>query len=883
MLTSIIEGSIHLAVVPILIGPLQVLLAILPAILVAIGGVIAAMLKPASIKIGLQVLWRNKIPTLAIVAVIGGACYGFSYLHGFGGGKAAAFQGKTEWAMYRGGLDRRGGGRDGAPDPVGGGEVWAFAQKFKTYYSSPAIIGNRIVAGAAKKEVFADRGGIYCLDAQSGAMVWEFAPSDFRATYSSPAVSGKYVVCGEGLHLTTDARIFCLSFETGKKLWEVKSASHVESSPCIYTNMVFCGAGADGVYAMRLDTPPGKSPVVWHLKSFRDMGLDSANTFHCDSSLAAVNGRVYFTSAELHDGDWSGIACVDAATGKCIWKVDTSMPVWGSPTIISNRLFVGMGNGNMVESAEQYWARKQQELRKAGKSPKEISALAPKYAAGGELWAIDAITGKTNWVRKLGKTMLGTVAVADDRLYFAGSDGIFTCITMDNELLGQWDAHEPINTCPAVGSNHVYVATDSGRFFGLDRRTLKPVWQTRLGNGALFSSSPALGFGHIYIGTPERGLVCMGSPADQQIEMVWNGARGGHGNYGSVDGSFLPAKGSYSDRWPKDFEGDLPPVSGSLACLNNTLYVPVTFGSQTGLAAMAVSSTSSKLPETNQWFAATVLPIAGAVAATTSRVYFVEGKIGDAGRKLHCVDAVSGKDTWQATVDAGASGELLLTTSHLFLFGRNGELSCLATKGADAGKTIWSTPVGAGIGVPCLIGDIVAIATKEGVAALQSSTGKPLWKQSSPKAPVTGPAANEDVVVVATADGLAGLSIVNGATLWSLKCAPSSAPLVTDDKRVLCTTADGEIKAVGWDGKELFHLANAIPGMPAMLLGDKLLFCAQGEFTAVDLSAKNEESRWLEITPDFLGKVIAPPILANGFVYFVTDQKGLVSTKQGKR
>lgn len=882
----------HLAVVPILIGPLQVLLAVLPAILVAIGGALLALFKPSSIKLFAKVLWRNKVATLLTAAVVAGLCYGLPKARQyFWPSRVARFTGKAEWTMFRGGLSRRGGGTDGAPDPVGGGTVWSFARDFKTYYSSPAIVGNRVIASAAKKGVFADRGAIYCLDATNGAVAWEFAPSDFRATFSSPSVNGKYVVCGEGLHLTTDARIICLGSDDKdvRKLWEVKTTSHVESSPCFYSNMVFCGAGADGVYGLRLDTPAGTSPVAWHLKSLHDAGLNETNTFHCDGSTAAYDGRVYFSSAELHPGDWSGVACVNAANGQMIWKVDTTMPVWGSPTIVSNRLFIGMGNGNFVETAEEYWARKQQELRKEGKSKNEIDALAPKYAAGGELWDMDALTGKKNWVRKLRKTLLGAVAAADGKLYFAASDGLFTCITLDNELVAQWDAHEGIKTSPAIGSNCVYVATDSGRFYGLDRRTLKPVWQTRLGNGDLFTSSPAVGLGHIYIGTPEDGVICLGSPADQQIETVWGGARGTSGNAGTLDGSTLPAKGSFAWRWPADSAADkVPSISGDLACVGNTLYVPVASGSQTGLAAMAVSGGSAattaaaKAPETNKWFAATALPVSGAVAATTRRVYFVEGRMGDSNRSLRCVDAAAGRELWRTPVDAAASGEFFLTRSNLLAFCRAGELVCLDTREGEAGRTLWSAAVGRTVGAPCLAGDLALAATgKDGVVAVRCDTGKVLWKQASPATPVSGLAANDDVVAVATSNGLAGLSLANGGQLWSILCAPSTAPLAADEDRLVCVTADGDLLAASWSGRELCRIKGATPGLPVLLLGDKVLFCTRDAFQKIDFSEKNAESRWLATA--WLGALTTPPILSDGSVYFATAERGLICARQGKR
>ena len=56
-----------LAVIPILVGPLQVLLALLPAMLVALGGALLALFRPSTAKQSLKVLWRLKAPLLLLL------------------------------------------------------------------------------------------------------------------------------------------------------------------------------------------------------------------------------------------------------------------------------------------------------------------------------------------------------------------------------------------------------------------------------------------------------------------------------------------------------------------------------------------------------------------------------------------------------------------------------------------------------------------------------------------------------------------------------------------------------------------------------------------------------------------------------------------------
>ena len=113
---------LSLGVIPILIGPMQVLLAILPAIGVALLGILASLLKPAMMLAALKVAWRNKVAVSAVLLICVGLVYGYQHLPSFG--RAAAFAGTAEWPMFRGGLSRRGAQADGKEDPLAGGQVW---------------------------------------------------------------------------------------------------------------------------------------------------------------------------------------------------------------------------------------------------------------------------------------------------------------------------------------------------------------------------------------------------------------------------------------------------------------------------------------------------------------------------------------------------------------------------------------------------------------------------------------------------------------------------------------------------------------------------------------------------------------------------------------
>lgn len=328
--------TVQLAVVPVLVGPLQVLLAMLPAILIGIGSALLALFKPATFKLALRLLWRLKVSVIISVVLVAGTVYAARALwRSSGGAIGKAEAAANDWPMFRAGPRRTGASPTDAP-PLEGGIKWAFASEAKTFYSSPAIVGNRVYGTSAEVGVFSDRGAIYCLDADTGGVVWKSVPGGFRATFSSPSISGKYLVTGEGLHQTRDGRILCLDVaRNGAVLWSYRTKSHVESSPALADGRAYIGAGDDGYYCFQLEPDPAGNPVMlWHLPGDKYPDAETSPIVH--------EGRVYFG---LGIGG-QALVCVEADSGKELWRVPTPHPVFAPPTIARGKVFVGMGHGD---------------------------------------------------------------------------------------------------------------------------------------------------------------------------------------------------------------------------------------------------------------------------------------------------------------------------------------------------------------------------------------------------------------------------------------------------------------------------------------------------------------------------------------------------------
>lgn len=511
---------------PILVGPLQVLRA-MPGPLLSVA---LALSKISNWNLPLRPAWRLRIPML-LLATLGYA----SVLDVKGalpspGDKVPAKTSQTDWPGFRGGLLRNG-VVPGSPSPVQGGVNWAFTAETRTFYSSPAVVGNRVYISSADKGVFSDRGAIYCLDADTGVVVWKSVPPGFRATFSSPAVSGKYLVCGEGLHETRDGRVVCLDVrQQGKLLWEFRTQSHVESSPYISGNRVYVGAGDDGYYCFELDPgPAGKARLVWH--------APGANLPDAEASPIAHEGKVYVGLGV----DGRALACLSAETGEELWRVPTPYPVFTPPTIVGDKIVFGMGNGNFIETADQAAVKEVEKLRQAGASAAELAKAEQNLRASGEVWCVDlrlaatvrksagksaaqqpkseeergstaVATNAVLWRYRLPEVILGAIAADTNRLYFGARDGRLYCLAHDGKEIGKYKAGDVILTSTALTTTHVYSVTESGRLIALAKGTLQPVWEIALGVQGPFLSSPTVAHGHVYVGTQEDGLLCVGQP-----------------------------------------------------------------------------------------------------------------------------------------------------------------------------------------------------------------------------------------------------------------------------------------------------------------------------------------------------------------------------------
>ncbi len=790
-----------LAVFPVLVGPLQTLLAMLPAILLGLGSMLFAVFKPGGFRKLLKFCWRQKYFLIVVVGT--GALFKYEVLPrlSFARSNSAASidTSSANWSAAQGGARRlsRGPGTNDATAPD---LIWENSRD-ATILSSPCVVGNLLVFSTATDIgpfTPEGRGAIVCVDASSGAEIWRYSPTNYRATFSSPVVSGDSVVCGEGLHQVEDARVTCLNLHTGERRWEFRTRSHVESTAAIADGRVFIGAGSDGFYGLALEPDPqGQAKVLWH--------LESSDYADCESSPVVVDGVVYFGLGE----EGAALCAVQAETGRLLWRLPTPYPVFAPPTIADGKLLLATGNGNYVQSASDLLAMKLQLLKDDGATEQQLADASEKYKAVGEVWCVDLATQTVDWKFSTSDAVLGAIACHSDGIYFGSRDRHIYRLSAGGQLVAKYELPAPMISSPAIGTKHVYCSTANGRLFCLDTG-LKPVWDTGLGAGETFSSSPVIAHGHVYIGTARRGLQCVGSPGIPPVP-AWNGGESG----GSADDDPISQNGEERWRFPSDDQSEFHVTAPMMPLLDSVFAVGVQDG-RTKLVRLRIETANEM--ERLIWSKEFAGTVDVALVGSGETICIVEESIDGSTLTLHSLSALDGLTRWshritgdsplhrriasKPGINRGALRHgIAIDVDQVYIWRDKGSLCSLdLAQGIElwdqqsvdlqmnpslkrSSELGWGTPAlasGLLFALTAVEGDPVSVM----LSAIDAKSGVTLWRSRLNEPPMGSPLVDGLEVMLRRSTDVAIHSVVDGSLLRSVSIGelPAMNPLLNPDE-----------------------------------------------------------------------------------------------------
>ncbi len=336
--------------------------------------------------------------------------------------------------------------------------------------------------------------------------------------------------------------------------WTFHAKGAFVASPAVVGDTVFAGSADGFLYAVNR----GAGTLKW---KFETKG-------RVVSSPAVAGGIVYFGSYD------STFYAVDGATGALKWKFTSGgerrfaakhlhgsepaaevMPdPWdcylSSPVVSNGKVIFGSGDGNVyaldTASGALQWKFKTSDVVHA--SPAVANGRVYIGSWDTFFYALDEATGKEVWRFKTGDDfdihnqtgIQSSAAVADGTVFFGARDAHLYALNAATgakkwatSTKGSW-----VIASPAVGNGHVYVGTsDTGLMFDFEEKTGKLVATIDLKGWPLFAS-PALAGEMLYAGSM-RGEVHAVDLATHQV--IWrfttDASKKGAAAYAKADGS----------------------------------------------------------------------------------------------------------------------------------------------------------------------------------------------------------------------------------------------------------------------------------------------------------------------------------------------------------
>ncbi len=172
---------------------------------------------------------------------------------------------------------------------------------------------------------------IYALDIETGKKVWSFATEG--SVHSSPAIWKNNLVVG-----SWDSKVYCLDTETGKKNWSYTTGRDtanyiwlgVQASPSVENGVAYIGSRDALFYAFDILT----GDTLWTQNDF--------NRSWMPSSAAIGKENIYTGSSDAFS-----FFSIDKKTGAINYSISTNAYTFSSPAIDNEMAYIGSANGRL--------------------------------------------------------------------------------------------------------------------------------------------------------------------------------------------------------------------------------------------------------------------------------------------------------------------------------------------------------------------------------------------------------------------------------------------------------------------------------------------------------------------------------------------------------
>jgi len=357
-----------------------------------------------------------------------------------------------------------------AAAPVYGSPSGTLLWKYETGYSlavSPNSDADSVFIGSWDDS-------FYCIDARYGRQKWKITNNSYWSYIYSTAVfdDEQVFVAGHNRHVPSRNSLFCLDKQSGRVIWKASLGSGGSMtrrgvpSPALYDGRLYIGSAGGGslqclnvetgreiwridTEAMRINPPAVTDEVVVFAESDRIICIDRENAaqrweFKLDTGSA---GPVVADGKVFAGGRDDRLYCLEASTGRKIWSYYAGGDVESSPVAAEGHVYFSVDNGNFycveAESGRKKWHYHADSTVRS--SPAVADGKVFFSSHNGTLYCMDAAAGRRVWSAEMegqnrsdSDPRLGVV-VADGRVYATYGQNVYCFDTGERDIYG-WNS-----------------------------------------------------------------------------------------------------------------------------------------------------------------------------------------------------------------------------------------------------------------------------------------------------------------------------------------------------------------------------------------------------------------------------------------------------------
>ena len=308
-------------------------------------------------------------------------------------------------------------------------------------------------------------GYLYALDAASGQIKWSF---------NGGQQMGSPICYQDKVFVTSGSKLYCLNAQTGTLIWTFLQPSISYTTPCIFNGTVYVGysksAGLPGLYA--LDANSGN--LIW------SNTINTGNLGAITSNPTAVAG--YVVVSEFN----TGVHVFNAANGIQIWS-NGSLPS-ANPLVSGGVVYIGTENSLItaynLASGNIIW----QNTVTVNNHSSPVMANDTIYMPGSDkMYALNKNTGAIIWSRIsiTGSSILlssPSISLSDASLYAGYTKGSVYCLQSRTGAIN-WIypySNFQIQTTPSnpvAANGMVVINRDDNSLYALSTRSGSLIWK----------------------------------------------------------------------------------------------------------------------------------------------------------------------------------------------------------------------------------------------------------------------------------------------------------------------------------------------------------------------------------------------------------------------